>query len=74
MEHSPAEVPNHAEHAETEADEPRLELVPDPVDDAEEADDEDEADDEKPAAAKASVPVPTQDPLKLYVRQIGDGP
>ena len=46
---------------------PKLELVPDPVD-AEDEDDEEEAD------AAPAAPAPTQDPLKLYVRQIGDGP
>src|SRR5712691_9791999 len=45
--------------------EPRLELLPD----AEDADDDDR--DDTPAAPKAE---PTQDPLKLYVRAIGDGP
>jgi RNA polymerase primary sigma factor len=51
------------------ADEPKLELVADPADaeEAEEADEDEEPEEvEKPAA--------TQDPLKLYVRQIGDGP
>src|SRR5712691_10558392 len=54
--------------------EPRLELLPD-AEDAEaetpaaEADDDDR--DDTPAAPKAE---PTQDPLKLYVRAIGDGP
>jgi RNA polymerase primary sigma factor len=51
------------------ADEPKLELVAEPADaaEAEEADEDEEAEEvEKPAA--------TQDPLKLYVRQIGDGP
>jgi RNA polymerase primary sigma factor len=61
--------------------EPRLELLPDPADaeeqeEAEEAEEEqEEADDadeeEKPVAVKAEA---TQDPLKLYVRAIGDGP
>jgi DNA-directed RNA polymerase sigma subunit (sigma70/sigma32) len=61
--------------------EPRLELLPDPADaeetedEAEEAEEQEEAEDgdaeEKPAAAKAEA---TQDPLKLYVRAIGDGP
>ncbi len=56
--------------------EPRLELLPD-VEDAEEETEtpeagEDESEgDEAPAAAKAES---TQDPLKLYVRAIGDGP
>ena len=70
MEHSPAELPNQPEHVETEAEEPRLELVPDPV----EAEEADEPEDDEPAATQPYVPIPTQDPLKLYVRQIGDGP
>ena len=63
MEHSSAELPNGPERAESE--EPKLELVPDPDDDE---DDDDEA------KAAPETPAPTQDPLKLYVRQIGDGP
>ncbi|MET1008958.1 MAG: sigma-70 family RNA polymerase sigma factor, partial [Gaiellaceae bacterium] len=70
MEHSSAELPNHPEKVETEAEEPRLELVADPV----EADEADEPEDDEPAATQPYVPIPTQDPLKLYVRQIGDGP
>ena len=70
MEHLPAELPNEPDRVETE--EPKLELVPDPVD-AEEAEEEEEDDDE-PEKAVATTPAPTQDPLKLYVRQIGDGP
>jgi RNA polymerase primary sigma factor len=62
-----AELPNQPEHVETH--EPKLELLPDPVDDDEE---EDDGNDE--AATAAATPAPTQDPLKLYVRQIGDGP
>ncbi len=50
--------------------EPRLELLPEVEADRADAD-EDEGDDDTPAAAKAE---PTQDPLKLYVRAIGDGP
>src|SRR6059058_3168224 len=46
--------------------EPRLELLPG-LDDAEAVEEADEAE-EAPAVAEA-----TQDPLKLYVRQIGDG-
>jgi RNA polymerase primary sigma factor len=58
--------------------EPRLELVPE-VDDAEaeEAEEETEAaetEDGDDAAAPAAKPEATQDPLKLYVRAIGDGP
>src|SRR5438067_9135807 len=49
--------------------EPRLELLPDSAD-AEEPETDDDDGDDTPAAAKAE---PTQDPLKLYVRQIGDG-
>jgi RNA polymerase primary sigma factor len=53
--------------------EPRLELLADePAEEPETPEADDEGDDEeKPAAAKAE---PTQDPLKLYVRAIGDGP
>ena len=57
--------------------EPRLELVPaledaedEPADEAEEA--AEEADDDE-AGEKEAAPEATQDPLKLYVRQIGDG-
>jgi RNA polymerase primary sigma factor len=63
------------------ASEPRLELLPDvvddeddePADEAVDGDDEhdDDPDEEPLPAAKAE---PTQDPLKLYVRAIGDGP
>src|SRR5215213_4529757 len=74
--------PNAAEpvfHAAPESAEPRLELLPglepvaEPEPDAEaeaepEAAEEDEEEEEVVAVAEA-----TQDPLKLYVRQIGDG-
>ena len=62
-------TPEPAEPVETEA-EPRLELVPDPV----EAEEADETEEDEPVATQPYVPIPTQDPLKLYVRQIGDGP
>ncbi|HEY7560579.1 MAG TPA: sigma-70 family RNA polymerase sigma factor, partial [Gaiellaceae bacterium] len=62
MEHSSAELPQEPERV--DADEPKLELVPDAV--------EDEDDDEP--VLELDAPAPTQDPLKLYVRQIGDGP
>jgi len=65
VEHSSAELPNRPEHVETE--EPKLELVPDPAED-------DGGDDQEEAKAAKETPAPTQDPLKLYVRQIGDGP
>src|SRR5262245_39065094 len=66
MEH--AELPYEDDSA---VSEPHLELLP-ALDDAEDDDaDADVDEDEKPApAAKAEA---TQDPLKLYVRQIGDG-
>jgi len=53
-------------------DPPLLEVVPAPADDAE---DDDEPDDDEPAAeaAKPKEAATTQDPLKLYVRAIGDG-
>ncbi len=64
VEHQPAEIPHESKPV---ADaEPKLELVPDPVD--EEEQEEDEGD-----AGEGAGPAPTQDPLKLYVRQIGDG-
>jgi RNA polymerase primary sigma factor len=70
VEHSPAEIPHEREPV--EVDEPKLELVvPQPAEPDAEA--EAEADDET-EAAELDVPAPTQDPLKLYVRQIGDGP
>ena len=61
--------------------EPRLELVPE-VDDAEaeeaeETEEETEAaetEDGEEDAAPAAKAEATQDPLKLYVRAIGDGP
>ena len=52
-----------------EIDEPKLELVADPA-----ALDAPVDDDEQEEAREKLVPGPTQDPLKLYVRQIGDGP
>src|SRR5919201_4400812 len=61
--------------------EPRLELLPGAVLDEPEALEEEaeEEDEDGGAAAPAafagdSAPAPTQDPLKLYVRAIGDGP
>jgi RNA polymerase primary sigma factor len=61
VEHSSAELPAEPERADVE--EPKLELV---APDAAEAEDEPDT--------ELDVPAPTQDPLKLYVRQIGDGP
>jgi RNA polymerase primary sigma factor len=67
VEQSTAEL--QAEHEGLESGAPQLELVPDPVD----AVDPDE-DDEEELQPAATTPAPTQDPLKLYVRQIGSGP
>jgi RNA polymerase primary sigma factor len=78
VEHSSAERPSEPEQVDVE--EPRLELVPDPASEAEaeeaeaEADADRQDDDDDDERVVASVPAPTQDPLKLYVRQIGDGP
>ena len=54
--------------------EPKLELLP-ALDDAEgvEQEEEEEEGEELAPAAKKHAAEPTQDPLKLYVRQIGDG-
>src|SRR5213592_3460819 len=61
--------------------EPRLELVPDvdeveetEVDEAEDAAEVAETEDGEEDAAPAAKAEATQDPLKLYVRAIGDGP
>jgi RNA polymerase primary sigma factor len=52
--------------------EPHLELLPEaPEAEEPEVEEEDDDGDDPPAAATAE---PTQDPLKLYVRAIGDGP
>jgi RNA polymerase primary sigma factor len=72
VEHSSAGLPRDLEDLET--GEPKLELVPDPPDEEEEDETEDESGNETENARPKSVPAPTQDPLKLYVRQIGDGP
>jgi RNA polymerase primary sigma factor len=57
-----------------EQSEPHLELLPglEPEEIEEVEEPEDDADVE--AAEVLDAPAPTQDPLKLYVRQIGDGP
>jgi RNA polymerase primary sigma factor len=70
VEHSSAGLPRDREDLKT--GEPKLELVPDPPDEEEDDETEDESGNE--TARPKSVPAPTQDPLKLYVRQIGDGP
>jgi RNA polymerase primary sigma factor len=65
---------------EPDESEPRLELVPPIAPVEEEAEEADDDDGERPSAAhddadeeQAPRAEPTQDPLKLYVRQIGDG-
>ena len=64
------EVPHPLpEFAEDPPEDPLLEVVPDAQDDEQ----EDEGEDEKKPAAEAAGPM-TSDPLRLYVRQIGDGP
>ena len=77
VEHSSAELPSEPQPLEVE--EPKLELVPDPepeaeAEEAEAEAEEQEDDDDDDEKVVAHVPAPTQDPLKLYVRQIGDGP
>jgi RNA polymerase primary sigma factor len=53
----------------------RIELVADEPDDADDDTDEAEAEAEADEADEVEASAPeTQDPLKLYVRQIGDGP
>jgi RNA polymerase primary sigma factor len=56
---------------EGKVEEPKLELVLEAVVDAPAEEEEEEEDDDEEASPAAA---PTQDPLKLYVRQIGDGP
>ncbi len=53
-------------------EEPRLELVPNPPVDAEEVEAVEEID--EPVALDEPAEASTSDPLRLYVRQIGDGP
>jgi RNA polymerase primary sigma factor len=56
-------------------DDARLELVPPQAPEPEVADDVEEEEEEAEAEADGDGAAPaTQDPLKLYVRQIGDGP
>jgi RNA polymerase primary sigma factor len=64
--------------AEAEAEEPRLELVvepaPEPAPAAADEEAEDDGEEEEEEEEQTAAAAPTQDPLKLYVRQIGDGP
>jgi RNA polymerase primary sigma factor len=56
-----------------DGEEPKLELVP-PLDPVDEPEQEDEGSEVAEGPDLDEVTVQTQDPLKLYVRQIGDGP
>ncbi len=73
MEQPLTNLPLPGDDPEGDGETPRLAPVPEPepesvdADEVEEEDDEDEPDTPSPVAQ-------TQDPLKLYVRQIGDGP
>jgi RNA polymerase primary sigma factor len=69
--------------ADEQTTEPRLELLPtlDPIDEVEEDEEEESAEgiaeaveDDEEAPVVRRPPEATQDPLKLYVRAIGDGP
>jgi RNA polymerase primary sigma factor len=58
-----------------DGEEPKLELVPEPaLDVPAEEEEEGEEDEEGEGAGGSFATGATQDPLKLYVRQIGDGP
>ena len=70
MEQPLPKLPLDVEPEEERPEPPVLELAPDPVVAASE-EDEDEEDD---APVAVGEPAATQDPLKLYVRAIGDGP
>jgi RNA polymerase primary sigma factor len=74
--HLPLAEPDPAEDEDERDEQPALGLAPEPVDAEEEDEEDDETEDEPAAAARGTKrePAPTQDPLKLYVRQIGDGP
>ena len=68
-------APDGDSFSEAETEDTRLELAPklEPVLDAVE-DEEEEDEEEEAEAASGKEAAQTQDPLKLYVRQIGDGP
>jgi RNA polymerase primary sigma factor len=63
VEHELAESLPDPDDEQVEESEPRLELLPAP----------EAVDDEPEEEVEPAAPEPTQDPLKLYVRQIGDG-
>jgi RNA polymerase primary sigma factor len=69
----PSPEPEPLPGADTE--EPKLELVAEPVPaEAEAEEDEEDEEDEEEDSGGGVAAATTQDPLKLYVRQIGDGP
>jgi RNA polymerase primary sigma factor len=65
-------LPNLPTPDDDTAAEPRLEVLPESSDRPAEAEDDDRDEDDRAEAAEAAAT--TQDPLKLYVRAIGDGP
>jgi len=66
VEHQPAEIPAPKPQSHPEVEEPKLELVQEPAEAPAEVEEEERVEDDESYQ--------TQDPLKLYVRQIGDGP
>ena len=58
--------PLRSQPPESDPAEPRLEVIPGRLDEPAEAED-------KAEKRESATPAITQDPLKLYVRQIGDG-
>jgi RNA polymerase primary sigma factor len=76
IEHQPLPDPSaHPDHVEAVTPEPKLELVePLEVEDEEETAEAEVVEEEAEEEASYDEPVQTQDPLRLYVRQIGDGP
>ena len=71
MEHLPPELPHQPEHAETTSRSSSSSLLRAEPDGKPKP--RPKTDDEDDVEASPRPPAPTQDPLKLYVRQIGDG-
>jgi RNA polymerase primary sigma factor len=69
---NPVEVPHPL--PEPVDEEPRLELVPEPAEAEAEPEAEAVEEDAEPVALDEPAEASTSDPLRLYVRQIGDGP
>ena len=77
VEHAlPERSPAGSDSARAEQSRPPLNVAVEPEveDAADQASDGEEEDEEREDGAAAGEPAQTQDPLKLYVRQIGDGP